>query len=68
LFWEFLDSKQLDWTKISLSNLAAFVGWLRELKDDSAIIDITEDRSVRIGQTLALRHEGFSRISSPNWQ
>ena len=38
LFWEFLDSKQLDWTKISLSNLAAFVGWLRKLKDDSAII------------------------------
>lgn len=41
MFWEFLEAKQLDWTKIKLSNLAAFVGWLRELQNDSAIIDIT---------------------------
>ncbi|AMP89856.1 tyrosine-type recombinase/integrase [Legionella pneumophila] len=52
LFWEFLDSKQLDWAKINLSNLAAFVGWLRELKDESAVIDITEDLSARKPATI----------------
>ncbi|EHL31087.1 tyrosine-type recombinase/integrase [Legionella drancourtii] len=52
LFWEFLVSRQLDWTKINLSNLAAFVGWLRELKDESAVIDIIEDRSARKPATI----------------
>lgn len=52
LYWEFLDAKQLDWTKIKLSGLAAFVGWLRELDNDPQVIGITEDRSARKPATI----------------
>ena len=53
LYWEFLDSKQLDWTQIKLSGLAAFVGWLRELNDkDSIVIDITQESSARKPATI----------------
>jgi integrase/recombinase XerD len=30
LYWEYLTSIQLDWTKVRLSELAEFVAWLRE--------------------------------------
>jgi integrase len=53
LYWEFIDAKQLDWTQIKLSGLAAFVGWLRELSEQEAmVIDITEDRSARKPATI----------------
>lgn len=52
LFWEFLEAKQLDWTKINLSGLAAFVGWLREYNDNHCVIDITEDRTARKPATI----------------
>ncbi|HAT8621054.1 site-specific integrase [Legionella pneumophila serogroup 1] len=44
LYWEFLEAKQLNWVKINLSGLAAFVGWLCELNaQDSMVIDITDE-------------------------
>lgn len=45
LYWEFLDSKQIDWVKINLSQLAAFVGWLRELDNNSTVVDLMEDQT-----------------------
>ncbi|MCA0403574.1 MAG: site-specific integrase [Proteobacteria bacterium] len=52
LFWEFLELKQIDWTKINLSSLSSFVGWLRELKDASKVIDLIEDNSARKPATI----------------
>jgi integrase len=53
LYWEFLESKKLDWMTIKLSHLAAFVGWLRELDNhNSRVIDIMEDQSARKPATI----------------
>lgn len=52
LYWEFLQTRQLDWTKISLSGLAAFVGWLRELDNEPRVINITEARWARKPATI----------------
>lgn len=52
IYWEFLDSKQLDWMKINLSQLASFVGWLRKLNDQSMVIDLMEDHTVRKPATI----------------
>lgn len=52
LYWEFLDAKQLDWTKIKLSGLAAFVGWLRDFDNDPRVINIAEVRSARKPSTI----------------
>lgn len=41
LYWEFLESKNLDWTNIKLSHLAAFVGWLRELNSPQGLCFLT---------------------------
>ena len=53
LYWEFLDSKKLDWTNIKLSHLAAFVGWLRELNNQSPqVVDLIEDQTARKPATI----------------
>jgi integrase/recombinase XerD len=53
LYWEFLESKRLDWKKINLSELTAFVAWLRELNDrDSRVIDLMEDQCARKPATI----------------
>lgn len=53
LYWEFVELKQLDWVKINLSHLAAFVGWLRELNEHkSSVIDLIEDRTARKPATI----------------
>lgn len=52
LYWEFLYAKHLDWTKIKLSELAAFVGWLREHNNESNVVGITDDRSARKPATI----------------
>ena len=52
LYWEFLDSKQIDWVKVNLSQLAAFVGWLRELSINPTVVDLTEDQAARKPATI----------------
>ncbi len=52
LFWEFLDVKQLDWTKINLSSLSDFVAWLRKLNSNDQVIDLFEDKSSRKPATI----------------
>ena len=51
LYWEFLESKNLDWTNIKLSHLAAFVGWLRELNSPQ-VVDLIEDQTARKPATI----------------
>lgn len=38
LYWEFLQGKQLNWQTVTLDHLAAFVGWLKQPKQDIKII------------------------------
>ena len=52
LYWEFLDYKQIDWVKVNLSQLAAFVGWLRELDNNSTVVDLIEDQTARKPATI----------------
>ncbi|HAU1249188.1 TPA: hypothetical protein F8R87_05155 [Legionella pneumophila] len=52
LFWEFLDVRQLDWTKINLSSLSDFVAWLRKLNCNDQVIDLFEDKSSRKPATI----------------
>jgi len=52
LFWEFLDTKKLDWKNINLSHLAGFVGWLRGLNTISNVIELSKDRSTRKPATV----------------
>lgn len=42
LFWEYLTFNQLNWNTINLANLAGFVGWLRQPKEKSQIVDLFE--------------------------
>lgn len=52
LYWEYLTSKNIDWRKVNLSELAGFVAWLRESEKDNNILDIFDEYSQRKPATI----------------
>lgn len=50
LFWEFLRDMQLDWKDIDVSNLAAFISWLRRPKPD--VVSLEDGQARRTDATI----------------
>ncbi len=50
LYWEFLQSCDLDWKEVTLENLAEFISWLR--KPDPRVLAIREQQSRRTESTI----------------
>lgn len=49
-FWEFIDAREIEWEEISLEQLGAFTGWLRQPADN--VVVLATGRPARAASTV----------------